>query len=99
MRLIDADALIADKATNIMEDGGFGDPNREVVFVSDIENATTISPSDVVEVVRGDWEKRELNFGTFYRCSICGETISGFPMYKFCHACGARMNTDKSVIS
>ena len=47
--------------------------------------------ADVEPVVRGEWEKRELSFGTFYRCSMCGETISGFPMYKYCHNCGARM--------
>lgn len=58
----------------------------------DVDDIIDAQPAaDVEPVVRGEWEKRELNFGAFYRCSICGETISGFPMYKFCHACGAHM--------
>ena len=54
--------------------------------------------AEVEPVVRGEWEKRELNFGVFYRCSICGETISGFPMYKFCPNCGAKMDGEKEGV-
>ena len=60
------------------------------------ETRSSASGAEVETVVRGEWEKRELNFGVFYRCSICGETISGFPMYKFCHACGAHMGRSGS---
>lgn len=101
MRLIDADALIADcqmaqkqadrdgrEYANAFYSGG-GEISTEWWCVEDmIENAPTIEP----ERKRGKWETTRPDapmFG-FYYCSLCGRKRTS-PQDHFCPNCGAEM--------
>lgn len=53
--------------------------------------AKDIPAADVKPVVRATWEERDLFGWKIFKCTNCGETISGYPMYKYCHECGAKM--------
>ena len=55
-------------------------------------NCTPAAP--VRREVHAAWKKCSLCGWIFYKCTACGETISGYPMYKYCHSCGATMDLD-----
>jgi len=48
--------------------------------------------ADVEPVVHAHWDKCELFGWKYFKCTNCGETISGFPMFPYCPNCGAHMD-------
>ena len=48
--------------------------------------------ADVEPVVHARWEECDLFDWKYFKCTNCGETISGFPTYPYCHICGAHMD-------
>ena len=60
-----------------------------------IEN---IPAADVVEVMHGRWMDAESDDGcTVWHCSACScpvKTIGGYPIYRHCPMCGARMDKE-----
>ena len=94
MRLIDADALIAQMEADAEQ---MEEPIAAMfayAAISDIKHAPTIEP----ERKTGKWieEQRGIKV-TLYKCSECGRTVmddTGYDVakdYPFCH-CGAEMN-------
>ena len=95
MRLIDADALIADhcEGCNYMDTHLCSLDDPVCGAVECIVDAPTI---DAVEVVHGRWERANNRPKSYIRkCSICGKeayfcgTGCG---YKYCPNCGAKMD-------
>ena len=82
MRLIDADALLAEA----MEEGAYG-----YVDAKQIADAPTI---DAVLVKHGEWVKKEVYGEAFYlkACSVCGFYHGLTVDYNFCPNCGAKMD-------
>lgn len=56
--------------------------------------------ADVVEVRHGRWMDAESDDGcTVWHCSACScpvKTIGGYPIYRHCPMCGARMDKEKT---
>lgn len=99
MRLIDADALMADcqlaqkqadrhgrEYANAFYSGG-GEISTEWWCVEDmIENAPTVTP----ERKKGKWIDKSGGIeGAWNYCSVCGE--QAIDLYDYCPNCGARM--------
>ena len=55
------------------------------------ERLDEVPAAEVEPVVHAHWEGCELFGWKYYKCTNCGETISGFPLYPYCHNCGAHM--------
>lgn len=57
-----------------------------------------IPAADVVEVRHGRWVDAESDDGyTVWHCSVCSypvKTIGGYPNYRHCPMCGARMDKE-----
>lgn len=90
MRLIDADALPRQIAIVQRRCFEYGRTRRseykEVVLVSDIDNAPTI---EAEPVRHGRWVRMDDTF-TRWKCSECG-AIEDHDSYAYCH-CGAKMD-------
>lgn len=90
MRLIDADALIAEyDRVHIGPAGGA----RKLM-----EEAPTI---EAVPVVRGEWVLKEA--AHYFKCSLCKEPIrykfgyaNSSRYYNYCPNCGAQMETEET---
>ena len=58
----------------------------------------SLSAADVVEVRHGRWMDAESDDGcTVWHCSACScpvKTIGGYPIYRHCPMCGARMDKE-----
>lgn len=70
---------------------------------ADINRIISEMPAaDVAEVKHGKWIEKETYLGTYYDCSICGESfcfIEGSPtdnLYKYCPNCGAKMDGESN---
>ena len=57
-----------------------------------------IPAADVAPVRHGRWTDAESDDGgTLWHCSMCSypvKTIGGYPIYKYCPMCGARMDKE-----
>lgn len=57
-----------------------------------------IPAADVEEVKHGRWMDAESDDGcTVWHCSVCSypvKTIGGYPIYRLCPMCGARINKE-----
>lgn len=95
MRLIDADALGAVKFhplpyTHITPSGANAESYKwgwNDAIDAIMESAPTIDP-----VVHGEWVKGGNSIEVFHNCSICGNTVWGYNLPKYCDECGAKMD-------
>lgn len=93
MRLIDADALSrvmyheAFETDTDMQRWDSGCWIRYKMFENAIEYVPTIDP-----VVHGEWVKGGYSIEVYYNCSICGNTVWGYNLPKYCDDCGAKMD-------
>ncbi len=79
MRLIDADALIAES----LKPGAYN-----YVDTWQIANAPTIDP-----VRHGRWMPHKTKSGkNWWKCNICGTVSEHKTQHYFCHFCGAKMD-------
>ncbi len=91
MRLIDADALIADIKECIEANDGnceWEQVEGLEVALSCVDDATTIEP----ERKKGEWLVDPNEFDEWYCCSVCHKGLTMFDgTYDFCPNCGADM--------
>lgn len=89
MRLIDADALIAEyDRVHIGPAGGA----RKLM-----EDAPTV---DAVEVVHGEWELHLDGSGTCNRCNFTSENVWDFDTWQnYCGHCGAKMDGERKDVN
>ena len=87
MRLIDADALIKERAEEMWQDRC----DHMVVRVKNLETFPTV---DAVEVVHGDWiDGRPFVNSRWKVCSACHQTApEPHGGYNYCPYCGAKMD-------
>ena len=100
MRLIDADAFIAELTIDPIECPGCPEPEFLDEFLALVASAPT---ADAVPVVHGTWKTVEDWDGDeHYECSVCGEEWfleAGDPKsnnMNYCPHCGARMDGDEN---
>ena len=91
-KYIDADAEREDFMAAIYEELQSDPYNNRANRIIDLFDNFPAAP--VRPEVHARWEKRSFCGWVFYKCTACGETISGYPMYKFCHSCGATMDAE-----
>lgn len=64
------------------------------------EEFNSFPAADVVEMRHGRWMDAESDGGcTVWHCSACScpvKTIGGYPIYRHCPMCGARMDKEKT---
>lgn len=98
MRLIDADALIAESSllsgTPPTWDNPLGVGCVYGVAVDTIENAPTVDAQPVVHAKFTYYKNNGIT--DYFKCSDCGNVVNvyldNFPEHKFCCNCGARMD-------
>ena len=96
MRLIDADALIAQMETNIKQ---ADDPIAKMLIcaaIADVKFALARIPITIIEPeLTGKWIYVTDGYVDYFRCDRCGKPV--FADTPYCPNCGARMQeSDKT---
>ena len=108
MRIIDADALIADMQERYCKPckerkEDYNEVRCRACWVDDaIDDVDGFADNaiDAVSVVHGEWMPNpKIGWGETWVCSICGEktisSIMGYPRYNYCPMCGAKMDGER----
>lgn len=78
------------ESTQIISDGKY------CGYCTEDINLSSIPAADVAPVEHGRWMDAESDDGCIvWHCSVCSypiKTIGGYPIYKYCPMCGARMD-------
>lgn len=85
MRLIDADALVAELKWLQSQVS-----SASAIEIQEYIDRTNRQPTiEAAPVVHGRWKKRGKNLG---ECSVCGEVV--MVRYRYCPDCGAKMDKE-----
>lgn len=90
VRLIDADALIANEDLHIVIGAG----DNICIDIADIAKAPEIDPDTLRP--KGRWVRGETNHHEWMKCSECLHSYDVTGVFSFCPSCGADMREEKS---